>query len=174
MTPATRPPPKPISYSVTAPTAGHSSPLFAILRIPVFVQRPAPATQTHRPSPLVPAAGTQPARVKRVPCHAATAEEIFGIRAIAARPNTPCVRLPPAQRAANTAVARLFVAQLVGSIGRVLRRRGLLEKREEGCERLVSPQRFLFQWHLFLGYTAALCSLTLSEWISRRTALSCW
>src|SRR5262249_33232297 len=84
--------------------------LFAILlprRIPVLVQRPAPATQTRRPSPLMPAAGTPPASVKRVPYRAAAAEEIFRVRAIVAHPRTPSVRPPPAQRAANTALARL-------------------------------------------------------------------
>jgi len=85
------------------------------------------------------ATGTPPARVKRVPYRAAAAEEIFRARAIVAHPRTPSVRPPPAQRAANTALARLFVVRLVNGIGRIRRRESLLEKREEGCERPVSP-----------------------------------
>src|SRR5262245_39335870 len=120
----------------------------------------------------MPAAGAQPPRVESVPIRAASAEEIFRVRAIGAHPRTPRVRLPTAQRAANPALPRLFVVRLIDGAGRVRRHEPLLEKREEGYERQVSPKRYLFQWHRFLVYTAALWSLTLSEWISRRTALS--
>src|SRR5215475_2461526 len=107
--------------------------LFAILRIPVIVQRPFHATYTRRKSPLMTAARTQPARVKRVPYIAAAAEKVFRVIAIAARPIAPGVRLPTAQGTANTAVGRFFVVQLVNGVCRILRRPAFLEKREDGC-----------------------------------------
>src|SRR5215510_11144031 len=113
-------------------TAGRGYTSFAILRIPVLVQRPPPTTQARRPSPLMPAARTQPARVKRIPFHAAAVEEIFGVVALAALPRTHRVRPPPAQRTTNVAVVRLFVVRLVNGIGRILRRQVLLGKREDG------------------------------------------
>src|SRR5262245_62417153 len=107
--------------------------LFRVLRIPVLVQRPSRTTQARRPSPLMPAAGTQSARVKRVPYHSASAEEVFRVCAIDALPTTRGVRPPPAQRAANMTVDRLFFVRLVNGIGRILRRLAFLEKREDGC-----------------------------------------
>jgi hypothetical protein len=55
-------------------------------------------------------------------------------------------------------LVRLFVIPLVDGVGRVRRRETLLEKREAGRERPVSPERLLFHWHRFCIYTAALCS----------------
>src|SRR5215475_8853129 len=111
------------------------------------MQRPATATQTRRPSPLMPATGTPPARVKRVPYRAAAAEETFRIRAVAAPPGTPRVRPPAAQRAANAALVRLFIVRLVNGIGPARRRDSLLEKREERRERPAPSERLSFHSH---------------------------
>ena len=149
-------------------------PLFSFLRIPVFMQGPAATTQTAGPSPLMSTVRTQTARIESVPFRAATAEEIFRVIAIIACPNTPRVRPPTTQRATNLVEFRLFVVQLVFYIGRALRLLTQLEKREEGREDVKPADKILFLQHPFMIYTAALCSLTLSECISRRTSLSLW
>src|SRR5215471_18942133 len=95
----------------------------------------------------MPATGTPPSRVKGVPCHPAAAEEMFRIRVIVAKPETPCVRPPAAQRAANAAMIRLFIVRLVNGVGPVRRRDSLLEKREERGERPISPERLSFHSH---------------------------
>src|SRR5262249_60062122 len=110
-------------------TAGRGYTSFAILRIPVLVQRPTSATQARRPSPLMPAARTQPARVKSIPFHAAAVEKIFGADTLAALPRTPRVRPPPAQRATNVAVVRLLGIRLVNGVGRILPRQVPLAER---------------------------------------------
>src|SRR5688572_544642 len=118
--------------------------LFAVFRIPIFVQGPNLATQTCRPSPLMAATGTQPARIESVPYRAAAAEEIFRMPAIAASPCAPRLRPPPARRAANTALVRVFVISPINGIGRVRRRKTLLEKGEDSRDRPVSTVRSLF------------------------------
>lgn len=77
--------------------------------IPIFVPRPAAASLTRSPFPLMITARTFSARFKRVPHRAASVIEKFGRVRVGAKPAARGSRLPFAQRTTNALKIRFIL-----------------------------------------------------------------
>ena len=74
-----------------------------VLFVPLFVERPLVTHEARRPAPLMPTAGTQAARVERVPHRAAAIEKSLGLGTRAAIPLASPPRRPFTERTADAA-----------------------------------------------------------------------